>query len=147
VALGEAQLHVMASMAQGAQLAVEATIDRGIEQLGPIGQGVTMKIISGLLLGLACLPAWAASSVACFQDCSRQGYDRSQCVTLCERNQGGVGLLDQPGVPRNPYLDALPDPVPKGRQTELPVNIDQRCMDDCRAQRHQYGYCRKQCAY
>jgi hypothetical protein len=108
-----------------------------------------MKIVSAMFLGLVGLPAWAASSVACFQDCSRQGYERSQCVTICERGQGGggVGLLDQPGAPRNPYLDALPDPVPKRQQAAPAVNIDPRCMDDCRTKGHQYGYCRKQCAY
>lgn len=102
------------------------------------------------IVALAGLPVRAASSITCFQDCSRQGYDRAQCVTICEqhRERSGVGLFDQPGLPRNPYLDAIADPQPKGRQAAPPpVNIDPRCMDDCRARGHQYGYCRKQCAY
>ncbi len=115
--------------------------------INAIGKGATVRILTALLLAAAGLPAGAADATACFQDCFRQGYERSQCVTICERGQRGGGLLDQPGVPRNPYLDALPDPVPKQRQAAPPVNVDQRCMDDCRAKGHQYGYCRKQCAY
>jgi hypothetical protein len=110
-----------------------------------------MKIIAAMCLGLAGLSAWAGgSTTACYQDCFRQGYERSQCLTICERGPGG-GLLDQPGVPRNPYLDALPDPVPKQQARQRPVapevDVDPRCLDDCRRQGHQYGYCRKQCSY
>jgi hypothetical protein len=115
-------------------------------KINAIGKGATVRILTALLLAVAGLPAGAAGTTACYQDCFRQGYERSQCVTLCERGQGGVGLLDQPGVPRNPYLDALPDPIPK-RQPAAAVSIDARCLDDCRAKRHEYGYCRKQCAY
>jgi len=59
-----------------------------------------------------------------------------------------------------PQQDALPyqgpdmryqgDPRPyqmPGGSARPPVNLDARCMDDCRASGHQYGYCRKQCAY
>lgn len=107
-----------------------------------------MRRLSLILLCLLALPARADSYIACFQDCARQGYERRQCVTLCERSQGGGGgPFDQSGVPRNPYLDALPDPVPKPQHMAPPVNIDPRCMDDCRDRGHQYGYCRRQCAY
>ena len=104
-----------------------------------------MKLALALaLFGLA-LPA-AAAGPACFQDCLRQGYERSQCLSLCERNSGGgPSLIEQPGAPRNPYLDALPDPVP--RQQPLPARVDPRCLDDCKARGYQYGWCRKQCSY
>jgi len=141
-----------------------------------------MRLLSSILLLVLSTPSWATGSVACFQNCYGQGYEHSQCVTICERNQGVPGLNNQQGAPRNPYLDAVPEPTPgrpgaqnryyqpqqdvlpypapdmryqgdprpyqmPGGQPRPPVNLDPRCMDDCRANGHQPGYCRKQCAY
>ena len=114
-----------------------------------------MKIALAMFLGLAALPTWAGGSSDCYKDCFQRGYEESQCVMLCadKPSRGsGTGLLDQPGAPHNPYLDALPDPIQKRRLPPPPAmntntHIDPRCMDDCSARGHQYGYCRKQCGY
>lgn len=94
-------------------------------------------------LAALALPA-AAADFACIQSCTRQGYDQSQCVTMCQSNAGAPGITQQPGVLRNPYFDALPDPVPKSKP--LP-RIDPRCLDDCTAKGYKYQLCRKQCSY
>jgi hypothetical protein len=109
-----------------------------------------MKPLMALVLSLVVLPAAATGTFACYQDCARQGYDRGYCSNMCDRSGGRHGYGEQQqGVPRNPYLDALPDPVPRrdGRSAPPPVNVDQRCMADCRKSGHQYGYCRKECMY
>jgi hypothetical protein len=109
-----------------------------------------MKRLMGVLLSLLALPAVAGSSFACYQDCARQGYERNYCTNMCDRREAWPGYGEQQqGVPRNPYLDALPDPVPKrhGQAMPPPANVDQRCMADCRKEGYQYGYCRKDCAY
>lgn len=89
----------------------------------------------------------SAGAAACYEDCLRQGYDRSYCASACDRVRGNPApaLIEQPGAPRNPYLDALPDPAP--RQRPLPQRLDKRCFDGCQARGHDYGYCRKQCSY
>lgn len=97
-----------------------------------------------LLALLAAAPAFAADSIACFNQCANQGYERSYCMTFCERGSGGSGLIQQPGAPRNPYLDALPDPVSK--QPPVP-RVDPKCVDDCTAKGYKYQLCRKQCSY
>lgn len=99
-------------------------------------------ILAALLLSL---PAAAHADFACIQECASQGYERSRCVTLCERGSGGPGLLQQPGAPRNPYFDSLSDPVP--RQPAPSLRTDSRCLDDCRAKGYKYQLCRKQCSY
>jgi hypothetical protein len=102
--------------------------------------GLGRILLSLLLLGTA-----PASGAACFQECLAQGYGSGQCAALCERGSRGPGLIEQPGVPRNPYLDALPDPLPRQRPAQQ--RLDPRCLDDCQARRYQYDYCRRQCSY
>lgn len=109
-------------------------------------------------LTLAALPTAASADYACYQECAQQGYERSYCMTVCERTGGnragtggvggmggiGPGLIQQPGAPRNPYLDSLSDPAP--RQQPVP-RTDPKCLDDCRAKGYKYQLCRKQCSY
>ena len=104
-----------------------------------------MKTILATLALLTLAPAVAADSVACFEQCASQGYDRSACMTICERSSGGAGLTQQPGVPRNPYFDAIPDPLPKQKQPVL--RVDPKCLDECTAKGYKYQLCRKQCSY
>lgn len=99
-------------------------------------------LLALLMLGFS---AAARADFACIQECASQGYDRSRCVTLCERGGGGgPGLIQQPGAPRNPYFDSLSNPVP---QQQLAPRIDPTCLDDCRARGYKYQFCRKQCSY
>ena len=100
-----------------------------------------MKTLVFFLTFLA-LPALAADSVACYRQCAAQGNDQSYCMTVCERNGGGI--TPQQGVPRNPYLDALPDPAPKEKPQR---RVEPKCVDRCVDRGYNYNYCRKQCAY
>ena len=101
----------------------------------------TRLFLLTLLALLVRAPALAADGVACFSQCANQGYDRGYCTTVCER---GGGLTQQPGVPRNPYLDAIPDPTPK--QKPLP-RLEPKCLDRCTGKGYNYNYCRQQCSY
>jgi hypothetical protein len=103
-----------------------------------------MKTTLFLLALLAISPVLAADTVACFNQCANQGYDRSYCVNVCERGGGGGGLTQQPGVPRNPYLDAIPDPAPKQKPA---LRVEPRCVENCAARGYNYTFCRKQCSY
>jgi hypothetical protein len=101
--------------------------------------------MKAFVFAFACLAAAPAlaDSMACYRQCAAQGNDQSYCMTVCERNGGG-GITQQPGVPKNPYLNAIPDPVPK----EKPLrHIEPKCVDNCVARGYQYNYCRKQCSY
>lgn len=98
---------------------------------------------------LACffmLPcAHAAPGFACMQDCYRSGYDRGYCVTICETQPGG-GMLEQPGLPKNPAFDQLQqDSTPQ--QRPLPAIADPKCMKDCQKRGYDYMLCRKRCSY
>ncbi len=103
-----------------------------------------MKALVALVLFMLATASLAASP-ACMRDCARQGYDYGYCSGMCDRGQPDIGLPQQQGAPGNPYLDSIPDPVPK-RQA-VPNNVDPRCFGDCRARGYEYGYCRNYCRY
>lgn len=88
------------------------------------------------------LSAHATQDFACMQDCFRQGYDRNYCVSMC--NTGGGGMLDQPGLPKNPGFDQVRPNTPKQR---LPAVADPKCMKDCQQRGYNYMLCQKQCSY
>ncbi|MDP1525634.1 MAG: hypothetical protein Q8M20_07475 [Rhodocyclaceae bacterium] len=102
-----------------------------------------MKYLSVLLTScLLMVDAQAAQDFACMQDCFRQGYDRSYCVPMC--NTSGGGMLDQPGLPKNPAFDQVQPNTPKQR---LPAVADHKCMKDCQRRGYNYMLCQKQCSY
>ncbi len=105
-----------------------------------------MKYCALLLAGLGFLAiADAGQDFNCMQDCYRQGYDRNYCISMCNTDRSPQGgMLDQPGLPRNPAFDQLQQnskPVP------LPRVADPQCMKNC--QKHGYGYrlCQQRCSY
>jgi hypothetical protein len=90
----------------------------------------------------------AASAIAadfnCMEGCFRQGYARSHCLAVCD--SGGPGMLDQPGLPKNPAFDQMQRQTqPRGQP--LPPVVDPRCLDDCRKKGFNYSLCRRQCSY
>jgi hypothetical protein len=90
--------------------------------------------------------AHAGPDFNCMKDCSRQGFDRNYCMGMCEtRRDASGGLLDQPGLPRNPAFDQLKQDASPA-QSPLPV-IDQKCLRDCQRHGYNYVFCRKQCSY
>jgi hypothetical protein len=106
-----------------------------------------MKRLSMLLAGLLVLfDVTAAQDFACMQDCISQGYNQSRCITVCEGRQGlQGGMLDQPGVPRNPAFNQLQQNQPQ--QRPLPAVTDHKCMKDCERRGYNYMLCQKQCSY
>jgi hypothetical protein len=104
-----------------------------------------MQRLSILSAGLCVLvEAHAAPGFACLQDCYRGGYDRGYCVTICESQQGG-GVLEQPGLPKNPAFDQLRQAAPQ--QRPLPAVADPECMKDCQKRGYNYMLCHKRCSY
>lgn len=101
--------------------------------------------VSGVLLSLS---AFAADFV-CMQDCYQRGYAQSHCMAVCGGNQGGMGqggLMDQPGLPKNPAFDQLQPKNPQPAQ-RFPAATDSRCMKDCNRKGYDYLLCQKQCGY
>jgi len=106
-----------------------------------------MKYLLPLLSGcLFMMGAHAAQDFACMQDCFRQGYDRPYCVSMCNTGPGvgQGGMMDQPGLPKNPAFDQVRPNTPKQR---LPAVADHRCMKDCQQRGYNYMLCQKQCSY
>jgi len=87
--------------------------------------------------------ARAAPGFACLQDCYRNGHDRSYCVTICEAQPAG-GMLEQPGLPKNPAFDQLRQGTPR---PSLPAVADPQCMKDCQKRGYNYMLCHKRCSY
>jgi len=92
--------------------------------------------------------AHAGQDVACVQDCySRggQGFDRNYCISMCESRTHRGGMMDQPGLQRNPAFDQ----VEQGsqRRQPLPAVADPKCMKNCQKQDYNYMFCQKQCSY
>ena len=104
-----------------------------------------MKTFAALLLSMFATVSLALPP-ACMRDCARQGYDYGYCSGVCDQaGQPDLGLSQQQGSPGNPYLNSLPDPVP--RRQVVPNDVDLRCFDNCRARNYDYGYCRNYCRY
>lgn len=104
-----------------------------------------------LPLFFACLymaNSHAAQDFACMQDCFRQGYDRGYCVSMCNTGPGAGqgGMLDQPGLPKNPAFDQIQKPAAP-QQRQLPQVPDHKCMKDCQKRGYNYMLCQKQCSY
>jgi hypothetical protein len=94
------------------------------------------------------LNARAGQDVACVQDCYSQGgmgYDRNHCISMCESRPNRGGMMDQPGMPRNPAFDQMERSAP--RKQPLPAVADSKCMKDCQKRDYDYMLCRKQCSY
>lgn len=102
-----------------------------------------------LLLLMAGLAGVAASALAtdfnCMEGCFRQGHARSHCVAVCGGGPG-PGMLDQPGMPRNPAFDQMEQQSHPQQRPLAPV-VDPRCLDACRKRGFNYSLCRQQCAY
>jgi|GEM_PF-2520464 len=95
-----------------------------------------------LIFGPAAL---AGQDFNCMQSCFSQGYDRSYCVGMCSTGPGAGGLMEQPGLPRNPAFDQV---QPKAPRQPLPKIADPKCMKDCQQRGYSYTYCfRKACSY
>ena len=105
----------------------------------------TLLILAVGLIGLT-NPAvsHATPDYACMENCFRQGYGRNQCVAMCD-NRAAPGMLDQPGLPRNPAFDQMQQNQPQ--QRPLPAVTDNKCMKDCERRGYNYMLCQKQCSY
>jgi hypothetical protein len=105
-----------------------------------------MRHFPVLLAGLlALLDVHAAQDFNCMQDCYRQGYDRTYCVAMCDTRPGQGGMLEQPGLPKNPAFDQLQQSAPQ--QRPLPAVADPQCMKNCQKRGYNYMLCQKQCSY
>lgn len=90
--------------------------------------------------------ARAAPDFNCMQDCFSQGYARAHCMAVCDNRPGpGGGMLDQPGLPKNPAFDQLQQDAPQ--QRPLPAVADPKCMKDCQKRGYNYMLCQRQCSY
>jgi hypothetical protein len=98
------------------------------------------------------LGAHAGQDVACIQDCynqGRQGYDRNYCISMCESRPTRGGMMDQPGLPKNPAFEQM-QPQHNNQQYQqrpLPAVADPKCMKDCDKRGYDYMLCRRQCSY
>lgn len=102
-------------------------------------------VLAGLLMAAG---VQAAQDFNCMQSCYDQGYDRNYCISMCNTAPGypGGGMLDQPGLPKNPALDQMRrDSRPQ--QQPLPPIADPQCVKDCQKHGYNYMFCRKQCSY
>lgn len=90
----------------------------------------------------------SAADFACMEDCVRQGRARNYCLAICDNRPGpgAGGLMDQPGLPRNPAFDQI-QPKNDLPQQNLPQATDAKCMKDCNRRGYDYLLCRKQCGY
>ncbi|MCX8016850.1 MAG: hypothetical protein N2690_02940 [Rhodocyclaceae bacterium] len=97
---------------------------------------------AGLLLGAS---AWAGQDFHCMQGCLGQGYDRNYCLGVCSTAAGAGGMLDQPGLPKNPAFEQVQPNTPR---QPLPKIADPQCMKDCQRRGYDYMFCyKKMCAY
>jgi hypothetical protein len=107
-----------------------------------------MKHLPMLCAILVALNARAGQDVACVQDCYSRGglgFDRNYCISMCESRPNRGGMMDQPGLPRNPAFEQMERSAP--RKQPLPVVADSKCMKDCQKRDYDYMLCRKQCSY
>lgn len=106
-----------------------------------------MKKMLLLAASLVMLSEAQAADFACMEDCFRQGYGRGHCMAVCDnRPAPGPGMLDQPGLPKNPAFDQLQrDSAPQ--QRALPQVADPKCIADCRKMGYNYSLCRRNCSY
>lgn len=106
-----------------------------------------MKILAILIAGLLLLVnAYAAQDFSCMQDCFTQGYPRAHCTAICDSGAASSGgMLDQPGLPRNPAFDQIQPAAP--RPQRLPKVVDHKCINDCQKQGYDYMLCQKRCSY
>ena len=64
-----------------------------------------LPILSAILFLF--LDGAAAQDFGCMQDCSRQGGNRNYCMTMCGGSQAPGGMMNQPGLPKNPAFDQM----------------------------------------
>lgn len=86
-----------------------------------------------------------AQDFGCMQDCSRQGANRNYCVTICGGDQGAGGMMNQPGLPKNPAFGQMQQAAPQ--QRNQPIMIDQKCLKDCQKRGYTYMLCQQNCSY
>lgn len=98
-----------------------------------------------LLLLLGCAAAASAADFNCMEGCFRQGYARSHCLAVCD--SGGGGMMDQPGLPKNPAFDQMQQGAQPQPRNNLPAVADPKCMKDCQRRGYNYMLCQKQCSY
>lgn len=92
--------------------------------------------------------AHAGTDFNCMQGCFAQGYDRAYCAGMCD-NRGvpsGGGMMDQPGLPKNPALDEMRRDAGR-RAAPVPHVTEPNCLKDCRSRGYNYTYCQQQCSY
>ena len=100
-------------------------------------------IAGGGVAWLLAFQTQAGQDFSCMQECYRQGYDRGYCVSMCSSGPGG-GMMDQPGLPKNPAFEQVQPNPPKQR---LPAVADPKCMKDCQKRGYNYMLCQKQCSF
>jgi hypothetical protein len=91
----------------------------------------------------------AASDFVCMQDCFAHGYARGHCIAVCDNSampgMAAPGMLDQPGLPKNPAFDQMQQNSQPKRP--LPAVADPKCMNDCQERGYNYMLCQKRCSY
>jgi len=105
-----------------------------------------MRQVSILLAILMAMAGHAAAQDRlCMQNCTRQGADLGYCASMCGAGPGAGGMMDQPGLPRNPGFDQV---QPNSPRTQLPAVADPKCMKDCQKRGYNYSFCyKKMCSY
>lgn len=102
------------------------------------------SILSAILF---LLPAVAlAQDFGCMQDCSSQGGNRNYCVTMCGGSQAPGGMMNQPGLPKNPAFDQMQQQAAPARRNQ-PIVADPKCLKDCQNRGYNYMLCQQQCSY
>lgn len=109
-----------------------------------------MKRIGSVLACLGLLgTAQAAQDFACMQQCIGQGYERNYCMSICATGPGAGsgGMMQQPGLPKNPAFEQVQPNPPKSPRQALPRVADPGCMKDCQKRGYNYMLCQKQCSW
>jgi len=108
-----------------------------------------MKLFSQISLIFLVLTAAMTNAIAqdyaCMKNCTRQGADLTYCAAMCRAGPAAGGMLEQPGLPRNPAFDQV---QPNSSRPQLPAVADPQCMKDCQKRGYSYTFCyKKMCAY
>jgi hypothetical protein len=100
--------------------------------------------VAGLLV---LVNAHGGTDFNCMQGCFAQGYDRPYCASICSSRgvPSGGGMMDQPGLPKNPALDEMRRDA--NRRAPVPRVTEPNCLKNCRGRGYNYTYCQQQCSY
>jgi hypothetical protein len=106
------------------------------------------RLLFLMTLLIAGMNVQARPDSACQEDCVRQGYAWKYCANTCggQDRRNDSGIMEQPGLPRNPAFDQLERDTRPADRTLAPM-VDKKCMSNCRANGYNDQLCRRQCSY